>query len=158
MTNYFVLFLAGLWYTLTMTDFVRDLFTIYDSYLFKKSKGFILKIRTAYWNYFGRQLVTEEDIRRYKYGAIQEVDENLISAWKNRKKLQYVLECLGRIELSMARHALQSLKEKISFMGISPEDMHGNLARAEGELHEKESDVIKYEEAFYKRAGESGLL
>jgi hypothetical protein len=160
MANYFVLFLAGLWYILTRTDFVGSLFTVYSSRLFRKSKGFIIRVKETYWDFFGRQLVTEEDIKNYKYGTISEVDENLISAWKNRGKLQYVLECLGRIELSLARHALQYLREKLSFLKTSQSSAENErlINRTESELSEKQRDIMEYEKAFYKKAGESQLL
>jgi len=159
MANYFAMFLAGLWYGLIRADFIRGLFTVYDSYLFKKAKAFIIRIREAYWDFFGRQLVAEGEIQGYEYGTIREVDENLLSAWKNRKKLQYVLECLGRIELSMARHALQQLREKISFLRMTPgSEREKPIARAEGELQEKENEIMRYEKAFYRKTGESELL
>jgi hypothetical protein len=157
--NYFAVFLAGLWYGLIRADFIRDLFTIYDSHIFKKAKAFIIRIKEAYCDFFGRQLVTVEEIRDYRYGTIGEVDENLISAWKNRKKLQYVLECLGRIELSMARHALQRLREKISFLRMTPGNENEKpIARAEGKLHDRENEILKYEKTFYRKTGESELL
>lgn len=159
MANYFVVFLAGLWYVLIKADFIRELFKIYDSYLFKRAKAFIIKIKRAYWDFFGMQLVTDDEIQDYKYGTIGEVDENLISAWENRKKLQYVLECLGRIELSMARYALQQLRERISFLRMTPDNEQGNpIETAERELHDKENEIMKYEKAFYSKTGESKFL
>jgi hypothetical protein len=157
MTNYFVFFLAGLWYCLMRLDFVRDLFTIYDSYVFTKSKGFIIKVKDKYQAYFGRSLVTDEEIREYKYGTIKEVDGNLMSAWRNKSKTQYVLECLGRIELSMTSHALERLREKISFLRASAEGQN-SIKRAEEQLREKERNMMEYEKAFYRKTGESELL
>jgi hypothetical protein len=157
--NYFALFLAGLWYGLIRMGFVSSLFTIYDSYLFRKAKGFMIRIRKAYMDFFGRQLVTESEIRDYGYGTIKDVDENLISAWKNRNKLQYVLECMGRIELSMARHALQELRERIILLLTSLDDERSRLVkRAELELRYKEGEIRKYEKAFYLKSGESEFL
>lgn len=154
--NYFALFLAGLWYCLMRLDFLRDLFTIYDNYIFAKSKGFIIRIKGKYRAYFGRTLVSDNDIREYRYGTIKEVDDNLVSAWKNKSKTKYVLECLGRIELSMASRGLEKMRERLTFLGSSAGDQ-GSIERADEQIREMERDIMEYEKEFYKRAGESGL-
>jgi len=159
MANYFVLFMAGLWYLFTRTDFVSGLFTVYDTYLFKKSKEFMLRIKRKYRGFFGRDIVTDDEIRNYEYGTIQEVDDNLISAWKNKSKLQYVLECLGRIELSLARHVLQYLREELSSLRSSNDPDSIRLARrAEKEIADRSKDIAQFERNFYKKTGESEFI
>ena len=157
--NYFAAFLAGLWYAATRAEFVKDLFMIYDNYLFRKSKRFIITMKYAYRDFFGRQIVSDDEIRRYKYGTIEEVDDNLMSAWRNRKKIQYVLECLGRIELYIARHSIDLLKEKISFLITSPDSGHRNqVGRVQRELRERERKILEYEKVFFHKTGDSEFL
>jgi hypothetical protein len=153
--NYFALFLAGLWYAFSRTDFAKELFTVYDSYLFKKCKEFIIKIKDRYRNFFGGEIVSDEDIKRYKYGTNTEVDTNLVSAYQNRSKIQYVLECLGRIELSLARSAIDYLKERIGVLKISNDPANERLIqRAEKMLIQKERNIVDYEKAFYSKTAE----
>jgi hypothetical protein len=157
--NYFTLFLAGLWYALSRTDLFKELFTVYDSYLFRKSRDFIIRIREKYRRHFGREIVSDKEIREYSYGTIREVDSNLMSAYQNRSKLQYVLECLGRIEMSLARHAAGMLKERIGDLRMSTDARAQRLAQeAERTLAQKEENIREYERNFYSRAGEPGLI
>ena len=160
MANYFVLFVAVMWYAYTRTSFVKGLFTIYDSYLFRMSKEFILKVKRNHRSFFGSDLVSDIEIRGYDYGTIKEVDNNLISAWKNKSKLQYVLECLGRIELSLARHDLKFIMQKISFWKTSPPDSENQflIKMAENNLTEKKRDIMLFEKSFYEKTGESEFL
>ena len=160
MANYFVLFVAGLWYMPPRTDFVGELFTIYDNYLFKKSKSFMLGVRRAHREFFGRELVTETQIRDYEYGTINDVDDNLISAWKNKSKMQYVLECLGRIEISLSRFALKIMREKLFFLGGLSDTYENQKLRddAKRELAEREKDVNEFEKSFYRKTGESEFI
>lgn len=159
LVNYFVLFFAGIWYALTRTDFVRSLFTIYDNYMFSRSKNFIIKTKEKYWNYFGRHIVSKEEIKKYKYGTNPEVDDNLRSAWSNKGKKQYVLECLGRIELSLARQALDLIRDKVSMLksaSTSVED-ENLLNLNEKMMKDREEAIMEYEKEFYRKAGESEL-
>ena len=160
MVNYFVMFMAGMWYVITRTDLTRGLFQIYDDRIFRKSKKFIIKMRYAYHNFFGRQLITEHEIRDYKFGIIKEADENFVSAWKNRKKLQYVLECMGRIEIALARYALSILKETIDDLRREPpsEQNIRLIKQSENEARDEEHDIMEYEKEFYRKSGESEFL
>ncbi len=153
LANYFVLFIAGMWYGATKTDFVKGLFTIYDSYLFRKSKEFILKVKAAHRSHFGREIASDNEIRDYRYGSNSEVDSNLVSAWKNRSKKQYVLECLGRIELALARDALKFLRDEIRGLMVYEDSERKKMAgKAALELKRKERDIMEFEKAFYSRA------
>lgn len=160
MSNYFVLFLAGLWYAFTRMDFFGELFSFYDNYLFRKSKEFIIKAKNAHRGFFGREIVSDNDIAQYKYGTDGEVDENLISAWKNKSKTQYVLECLARIELSIARKYLALLRDKVSVARTMGSGVKGKKIkqRAELELSQKERDIMAFEKAFYAKTGESEFI
>jgi hypothetical protein len=160
MANYFVLFLAGLWYVLTRTDFVRSLFTVYDNYIFSRSKNFIIGIKEKHWNYYGRQIVSKEEIKKYRYGTIPEVDDNLLSAWNNKGKKQYILECLGRIELALARQALDLIRDKVSTLKSTSTNVEDEnlLILNEKIMKDREEAIMEYEKEFYRKAGEGGLL
>lgn len=160
MANYFVLFIAGMWYAISRADFAKELFTIYDNYVFRKAKDLIIRLKEKYSSFFGRSLVEKENIRNYGFGTIKEVDDNLISAWKNRKKLQYALECLGRIELAMARELLNSIRERLNTLRLmpgSPERMK-EISHAENEFEREKKEIMDYEKVFYTKTGESEFL
>jgi hypothetical protein len=139
---------------------VRSLFTIYDEYVFNRSKNFIIGIKEKNWNYYGRQVVSKEEIKKYKYGTIPEVDDNLLSAWKNKSKIQYVLECLGRIELALARQALELIKGKVSMLKSTSTTVEDEnlLILNEKMMKDMEETIIEYEKEFYRKAGESELI
>ena len=159
MANYFVLFLAGLWYAFTRMDFFKDLFRFYDSYMLRKSKELIIRTRDAHKGFFGRELVKKKDIESYIYGTSHDVDENLISAWKNRRKFQYVLECMGRIELSLARSQIEQAKDNLYRLKVSTDPVEQRIARRnEQDIVGMERDVVRYEKEFYSKTGESDYL
>jgi hypothetical protein len=154
MANYTVMFLAGMWYVITRTDLSRELFAVYDNHAFGRSKSFIIRVRQVHWKMFGRHLVTESDIRSYKYGSLKGVDENMTDAWRHRKKMQYVLECMARIELALARRSLGELKERISSLKLSPEsrDNLRLIRESEQEYVQEERDIMEYEKEFYRKS------
>ena len=154
--NYFVLFLAGLWYTITRTDFVSELFTIYDNYLFGKSKSYMLGVKRRHGAFFGRSLVMDSQLKGYKYGTNQDADQNFLSAWKNKGNEQFVLECLGRIEMALARDDISSMKDRLYGLKVSLDPESQKLAEMmERQIKEKEQDIMHYEKMFYAKTGES---
>lgn len=160
MVNYFVMFLAGMWYVIARTDLTKGAFQIYDNHVFRKSKKLIIRMRHAYHNFFGRQLVTEHELQDYSFGLIREADENFMNAWKNRKNLQYVLECMGRIEIALARSSLARLNESIGDLKREPPSKYNEklIAQSEKEADDEERSIIEYEKELYRKSGESEFL
>jgi hypothetical protein len=158
--NYFVIFLAAMWYGMSRFGFIKSFFTIYDSYVFRKSKGFILKLRSSNLGFFGREIISERDIDDYKYGSVDEVDDNMVSAWRNQDKKQYCMECLARIELALARQGLNYIRDKIAFLRSLPKNKQDAalLEDVEDDLIEKKVDIMEFEKSFYVKSGESKFL
>ncbi len=154
--NYLFLFLAGMWYILARTEFTHDLFQFYDTRIFRKSKKFMISIRRMNRTYYDRQLVTERDIDTYKFGSIKVVDENILDAWKNKEQGKFVMECMGRIELSIARFNLEDLQEKVSNLGLRTRDplLIKELEKYEKRLKEKRKEIMLYEKEFFRKTGE----
>lgn len=153
--NYLVFFMAGMWYILTRTDFVRSLFAFYDKRQFRKAKEFIIRTRKENFNYYGRELITAIDINEYQYGFIVEVDEMMESARDNRANKQYALECLGRIELALARKRLDVIGRKMTDMtAMAPTPVNlKELGKTQREFKDLEHDIIEFEKLFYEKSG-----
>ncbi len=160
MANYFVLFLAGMWYMIIKTDLAKGYFTIYDNLKFRRSKEFIIKVRNEHNRFFGRELVTDNVIRAYRFGSVMEVDNNMISAWRNKDNLQYALGCMGMIELALARNVVDDLRGKVLQRGAMPStpDNQRILSGSQRELEEEERDIMEYEKVFYRKTGQGEFL
>ena len=160
MVNYMVMFLAGMWYVITRTDLTKGILQLYDNRVFSRSKKFIIRVREAHWKHFGRHLVPDRVFSGYKYGSVKEVDENMISAWKNKSKTQYVLECLARIEMALARKGMAKLKEQLNDLKRSPPSPYNNklIRETEAELATEQSSLLAYEKQYYQKTSEGKFL
>jgi hypothetical protein len=155
--NYFVTILAGMWYAATRIEPVRRLFTVYDSYVFQKSRGFMAGLRHANKGFFGLDIASEKDISSYEFGKIKEVDSNMVQAWRNREKRQFCLECLARVEIALANESLKFIRNKIAYMRMLPASRADErlLRWTENELLEKKADIMRFEKGYYRKSGES---
>jgi hypothetical protein len=151
--NFYVLFMAGMWYALTRTDFVSELFSVYDNFVFGRSKEFIIGIKRKNRGIFGSDLVTDKSIRDYKYGTIQEVDYNLVTAWKNRKNKKFAIECMGRIQLTIASKAIDKIQEDLFALGGLPDRYENQklIKQTKEEIKRRERDLMYFERNFYKK-------
>jgi hypothetical protein len=156
MTNYMILFLAGIWYVLTRTDFAKKLFPLYDDYMFRRSRNFVIRTREKNWKYFGIRLITEREITNYKYGTLPDVDSNMLSAYRNRGQLRYVMECIGRIEMLLSQMLIERLSDEIKTARLMYRDGSSDwkLREMENMIIQERQNYKKFEMRFYEKTGE----
>ena len=83
--NYFVFFLAVIWYLMVRLNAVKVLFDVYDNRMMERAKSLIIKTRGFRRELFSKILMTDSQIRNYRNGSSSEIDDMLLVIWKDRR-------------------------------------------------------------------------
>jgi hypothetical protein len=126
--NYFIFFLAVVWYMTIKLGVVKALFDVYDSRMMGNAKNLIIKMRDSRKDIFTKTLVSRESIKGYRTGSDPEIDELLIKAWK-QKGSEHLLKTTTEIEIALCNQLVVRLRKWISDINsksvITPADRRG---------------------------------
>jgi len=111
--NYFVFFLAVVWYLIVKFGVVKTLFDVYDSRIMQSAKNIIIKTRDSRRDIFTKTLVSSDSIKGYRPGSNTEIDELLLNAWRERNSKR-LIKRITEIEISLCNQTVIRLKKWIS--------------------------------------------
>jgi len=114
--NYFVFFFAVVWYMTIRLGVVGTLFDVYDSRIMRMAKDIIIKTRKSRKDIFTRILVSDNSIKNYRTGYNHDVDEMLMSAWRERKN-DRLLKTITEIEIELCNQTVNRMKKWVNEMG-----------------------------------------
>lgn len=145
--NYFVFFLAVIWYLIVKFGFVKEVFDVYDSRVMKNAKNLIIKARDSRKDVFTRVLVSSDSIRNYTPGSSTEIDELLMRAGKE-KNPQRLLRRITEIEIALSNQTIERMRRWISKTtsgdAITPGD-RSMITRYEQAIEEYAKSSMEYE-------------
>jgi hypothetical protein len=121
--NYFVFFLAVIWYLMIRFNAVSTLFEVYDYRAMEKAKVFIIKTRESKGEIFTKMLMTNSQIKNYRNGSNADIDELLLSIWKERRD-SAVLKKIAEFEVALCSWFVARLRDyvKRNDSDISPRE------------------------------------
>jgi hypothetical protein len=135
--NYFALFMAFVWYVFYKTKMLEKVLQSYNNRVLKKCKGLFITTRDRKGM---PKLVSDNDIRDYRYSSNGDVDSNLLSIWTNREDEGKIMEIIGEIEIILATKKIELLKRyivrasKIDHVPKELKDMDKRLLNLESRL------------------------
>ncbi len=145
--NYFVFFMAVIWYLIIKFGFVKEVFDVYDSRVMKNAKNLIIKTRDSRKDIFTRVLVSSDSIKNYAPGSSTEIDELLMSAGKE-KNPQRLLRRITEIEMALSNQTIERMRRWISRTAsggtITPGDRK-TITRYEQSIEEYAKSSMEYE-------------
>jgi hypothetical protein len=111
--NYFVFFLAVVWYLIVKFGVVKEIFDVYDTRIMRNAKNLIIKTRDSRKDIFTRALVSSDNIKNYRTGSNPEIDELLLNAWRERNK-QKLLKRITEMEIAFSNQTVERMRKWIS--------------------------------------------
>ncbi len=108
--NYFVFFMAFIWYLIVRVDVVKVVFDVYDSRKMESAKNLVIRVRESRSEIFTKRLMTNYQIKNYRIGSNPEIDEMLIGAWSERRSAR-LLKRIAQLELAMCAWMISRLKK-----------------------------------------------
>ena len=154
--NYFIFFLAVVWYLTIKSGLVKALFDVYDSRVMENAKGLIIKTRDSRKDVFTKTLVSRESIKDYHAGSNPEIDELIIRAWKE-KGSEHLVKTVTDIEIALCNQLVVRLRKWISDTSskaeITPADRRG-LTRYAQMVEEYARASMEYEKEVVSRVSE----
>jgi hypothetical protein len=154
--NYFVFFLAVVWYLIIRFGLVKEVFDVYDSRVMKSAKNLIIKTRDSRKDIFTRALVSSDSIRNYKPGSSPEIDEMILAAGKE-KNSRRLLRRITEIEIALSNQIIERLRRWVSQASskdaITPGDRR-TITRYEQDIEEYARSSMEYEKAVVSKLPE----
>jgi len=151
--NYFVFFLAVVWYLIVKFGFVKALFDVYDSRIMKNAKNLVIKTRDSRKDIFTRTLVSSDNIKNYRTGSDPEIDELLLNAWRV-KNSQKLLKMIADIEIAFSNRIVNRLRkwidQTVSRGVITPRE-RDTITRYEQAIEQYAKASIEYEKNVVSR-------
>jgi hypothetical protein len=145
--NYFALFMVLIWYVFYKTKMAGKLLRSYNSRVLNKSKSLFITTRDKKDM---AKLITDNDIRDYRYSSNGEVDNALLSIWTNRENEEKVVEMIGEIEIILTTKKIELLKRYIvraSRIDRVPKE----LKDMDNRLLKLEDNLMEYERFYYNK-------
>jgi hypothetical protein len=145
--NYFVFFLAVVWYLIVKFGIVKEIFDVYDSRIMQNAKKLIIKTRDSRKDIFTRILVSTDNIKNYRTGSNPEIDELLLNAWRE-KRSRNLLRRITEIEIALSNQTVERMRKWIiqttSKDVITPRE-RGTITRYEQAIDEYAKASMDYE-------------
>jgi hypothetical protein len=154
--NYFVFFLAVVWYLVVKFGVAKTLFDVYDSRVMKNAKNLIIKTRDTRKDIFTRTLVSNDSIKNYRTGSNSEIDEMLLNAWRE-KGSQRLLRRITEIEIALSNQTVNRLRKWITETSSRGEMTPGDrvtVARYEQAIDEYAKASMEYEKNVVSKLSE----
>ena len=140
--NYFVFFLAVLWYIFVKFGVSKTLFDVYDSRTMQNAKNLVVKTRDERKDVFTRSIVGSDSIRNYRQGSNPEIDQLLLNAWRERSS-KNLLKRITDIEIALSSQTVNRLRKWIT-EASSRDDMS---QRDRDMIERYEHDIEQYAKA-----------
>ena len=154
--NYFIFFLAVVWYLTIRFGLVKALFDVYDSRVMENAKDLVVKTRDSRKDVFTRMLVSRESIKGYRPGSNPEIDGLLVKAWKE-KGTEHLLKTVTEIEMELCNQLVNRLRKWMgdtsSKAEITPADKRG-LEKYAKMVEEYATASVEYEKKVVSRVPE----
>jgi hypothetical protein len=145
--NYFVFFLAVVWYAIMRFGLIKAVFDVYDSRILESAKSLVAKTKQTRKDIFTYSIVSADSISRYKSGSNTEIDEMLMNAWRERSS-DRLLRRVADIEMVMCAMTVDRLRRWISQTEskdvITPGERQ-TITRYEKSIEEYGRSSVQYE-------------
>ena len=148
--NFFVVFLAAIWFAIVRFDAVNRLFEWYDLKRFQKAKGILMQLRKEY----GLELVSDSDIKSYRPGLNSGTDGILLRVMDasdgRGKELPHLVK---EFELELFRGRTEEMKAGMRKM-VSAGITRSNEKLVSGQLlgiKHQEQKMMEYEKSFFRK-------
>ncbi|MCX6814249.1 MAG: MFS transporter [Candidatus Aenigmarchaeota archaeon] len=151
--NYFVFFLAVVWYIIVKFGVVKEIFDVYDSRIMQNAKKLIIKTRESKKDIFTRTLVSSDNIKNYRTGSNPEIDELLLNAWRE-KKSQKLLKRITEIEIAFCNQTVERMRKWIgqtTSKGVITPRERDTITRYEQAIDEYAKASMEYEKDVVSR-------
>lgn len=154
--NYFIFFLAVVWYLTIKLGVVKALFDVYDSRIMENAKKLIIKTRETRKDVFTKTIMSRESIKGYRTGSNPDIDELILKAWKE-KGSEHLLKTVTEIEIALCNQLVVRLRKWISDTSfkdvITPADRKG-LTKYAQMVEEYARASMEYEKEVVSRVPE----
>jgi hypothetical protein len=110
--NYFVFFLAVVWYLVVRFNAVRVVFDVYDNSSMERAKSLMIRTRELRRELFTKTLMTNSQVRNYRNGSSPEIDEMLLSMWKDRRS-PGLLKRIAELEVALCSLFVARLRDYV---------------------------------------------
>jgi len=145
--NYFVFFLAVLWYLFVKFGVAKTLFDVYDSRIMQNAKKLVVRTREARRDVFIKSIVSSDSIKNYRQGSNPDIDELLLNAWRERNS-KNLLKRITELEIALSNQTVNRLRkwiaETTSRDEITPRE-RDTIARYEHDIEQYAKASAEYE-------------